>query len=154
LAVLPVLAAIAALAFSMWPWRPAAAHLLLLGLSGAAGCELALRRLRKIPFTCSFLPGKSYFHIAALVFLAFAFRLNQLAALEQSAFSHPVRYVTVFLILSGVFAVARWRNENRKNIEEDFVRFEDDADPVILGLGIHRDGVSAARFADVWTRPF
>jgi gentisate 1,2-dioxygenase len=49
--------------------------------------------------------------------------------------------VTLVPILSGVFAVAQWRNEDRKNIQEDFVRFKDDADPVILGLGLHRDGV-------------
>lgn len=32
------------------------------------------------------------------------------------------------------------------------MQFEDEAEPVILGLGLHRDGVSAAKFADATTR--
>lgn len=152
-AVLPVLAVIAVLSLSLWPWRAAVAHLLLLGVSAVLGCELALWHLRKIPFTCSFLPGKSYFHLAALVFLAFAFRLNQVAALEQNAFNHPLRYVIVVLIFGIMSALARWRNSARTNTENDFVQFEEKADPVILGLGLNRDGVSAATFAGATTPP-
>lgn len=152
LAVAPVLAVIAGLSFSSWPWQTAAAHLVLLGLAGIAGGEFALQHFRKIPFTCSLLPGKSSFHIAALIFLAFAFRLNQVAALEQSAFNHPVRYVIVILILAIVIAAMRWRNGNPANAGEAFVRFEDEANPAIVGLGLHRDGISAAVFANASTR--
>ncbi len=149
LAVLPVLTVIAGLSFCMWPWRAAAAHLLLLGLYGITGSELALRHFGKIPFTCSFFAGKSSFHIAALIFLAFAFRLNQVAALEQNAFDHKTRYAIAVLIPIIVFVVARWRNRHWNNAGHGFVTFEGEAEPVIVEIGLHRDGVSAARFANL-----
>ena len=46
-----------------WPWQAAAAHLLVLGLFGAVVAEVCLYGAQKIPFTCSYLPGKSNLHI-------------------------------------------------------------------------------------------
>jgi hypothetical protein len=94
LAVIPVLAAIAALLFWIWPWRAAMAHLVLLGFVGIMISELSLRHFRKIPFTCSYLPGKSYFHMATLGFIGFAYRINNGAALERRVLNDPAVYIT------------------------------------------------------------
>jgi hypothetical protein len=58
----PLLAA--SIILVMRPWRPAVEHLILLGLFGVMVAELCLQGDQKIPFTCSWLPGKSKFHIA------------------------------------------------------------------------------------------
>jgi hypothetical protein len=49
----------AAVCLSLWSWRPAAMHLFLLALLAIILADVALWGFRKIPFTCSYLPGKS-----------------------------------------------------------------------------------------------
>jgi hypothetical protein len=67
LSLVPVWLATAVVCLRLWPWRAAAAHLAVLGLLGVALTDLALHGFRKIPFACSYLPGKSALH---MVFLA------------------------------------------------------------------------------------
>ena len=66
LSVAPVWLATAVLCLRLWPWRQAAGHLLLLALLGMLGADLCLFSFRKIPFTCSYLPGKSQVHMVFL----------------------------------------------------------------------------------------
>lgn len=142
LAVAPVLAAMAAFFFWIWPWRAAAAHLVVLALFGMIVTELSLRRFQKIPFTCSYLPGKSYFHMAVLVLIGLAYRLNKGAALERGALDHPARYTVLIAVLVIAVGALRWRTAVRAKSEEAVVRFEDEPEPVILRLGLqHLDGV-------------
>jgi CubicO group peptidase (beta-lactamase class C family) len=143
LAVAPVLVVMAVLFFQIWPWRPAAAHLVLLGLLGVLVSELSLWRFQKIPFTCSYLPGKSYFHMAVLVFLGFAFRLNQGAALERNALDHTARYAMVVAVLVVAAGAIRWGNAKRARSREVDVQFEDELEPAVLTLGLqHRQNSS------------
>ncbi|HEX4169278.1 MAG TPA: serine hydrolase domain-containing protein [Bryobacteraceae bacterium] len=142
LAIAPVLGAMAALFFRIWPWRAAAAHLVVLALLGVIVSELSLRRFQKIPFTCSYLPGKSYFHMAALVFVGFAYKLNKGAALERSALEDPRRYAALVTVLAIAVGVIRWRTAVHAKSEEAVVHFEDEPEPAILRLGLHHgDGV-------------
>ena len=62
LTVVPVCAATALLMVA-WPWPRVAAHLLWLALVGSALADVSLRGFRKIPFTCSYFPGKSKVHL-------------------------------------------------------------------------------------------
>jgi hypothetical protein len=128
----------AALFFSIWPWRAAAAHLVVLVLLGTIVSELSLRHFQKIPFTCSYLPGKSYFHIAALTFLGFVYRLNKGAALERSALDDPARYTAVVVFLVVTLGALRWGTAVRAKSEEAVVQFEDEPEPAILRLGLDR----------------
>src|SRR5205823_3255367 len=59
LAAGPVWAAWAAVLLSIWPRQPAAGHLAVLGLLGTIVVELCLVDFHKIPFACSYLPGKA-----------------------------------------------------------------------------------------------
>ncbi len=81
LAVAPVWLISAAFFFTIWPWREALAHLIVLGLVGMIAVDAALFGFGKIPFTCSYLPGKSYFHMVFFPFMAMVFLLNEGAAL-------------------------------------------------------------------------
>jgi len=65
--VVPVCAAGAIAFFSMWPWMPAAAHLVAVALLGLTLIELTERGAAAIPFAASFLPGRSRIHISAAV---------------------------------------------------------------------------------------
>ena len=58
LSVVPVWLATGALFFSIFPPRIVVEHLFVLGLLGAILVELSMLGFQKVPFTCSYLPGK------------------------------------------------------------------------------------------------
>jgi hypothetical protein len=142
LAVAPVGAAMAALFFWIWPWRVAAAHLVILVLLGILVSELSLRGFKRIPFTCSYLPGKSHVHIAVVVFIVLMFRFEKGAAFELGALDDPALYTALVAILALVAGAIRWRTGVRAKSKEAAIQFEDEPEPAILRLGLeHRDGV-------------
>ena len=66
--------------------RPAAGHLIVLGLLGMILVEACLYGFHKIPFTCSYLPGKAnvYYLFFAYAILSVTF-LDRAAVLERNA---------------------------------------------------------------------
>ncbi len=72
LAVIPVWAIAAVVFLWLWPWRAAAGHLTVLALLSAIVAELCLHNFRKLTFTCSYLPGRSYAHMAVLSLIGLA----------------------------------------------------------------------------------
>ena len=66
LSVAPVWLATAVVCLGLWPGRQNAAHLVVLGLLGMILADICLLGFRKIPFTCSYLPGKSRVHMVFL----------------------------------------------------------------------------------------
>jgi CubicO group peptidase (beta-lactamase class C family) len=148
LAVLPAGAAMAALFFWIWPGRVAAAHLLILGLLGIVVCELSLRRFQRIPFTCSYLPGKSHVHLAVVVFVVLMLRFEKGAAFELGALDDPTLYTALATVLAMVAGAIRWRTAVWAKSKEAEVQFEDEPEPAILRLRLeHRDGVLTREFS-------
>jgi len=140
LAVAPVWTAWAALFFSIWPWRPAASHLAVLGLCGLILALLCLRNFQKIPFTCSYLPGKSSFHMVFLAGLGLLNLLLKGIEIEWSAMGDPVRYVRMLLILVAVLAVVWWRTLSVAKSSGGEMRFEEAPEAVIFSLDLRPDG--------------
>jgi hypothetical protein len=66
LAAVPVWLVTAVVCLTIWHSRQNAGHLVALGFLGMIVADICLLGFRKIPFTCSWLPGKSLFHIAFL----------------------------------------------------------------------------------------
>ena len=62
-AAIPVWMAAAAVLFAIWPAWAAAEHVALLVVLGILLVELSLYRFRKIPFACSYLPGKANLNV-------------------------------------------------------------------------------------------
>jgi hypothetical protein len=143
-AVVPVWMIWAAVLLRLWPWRPAMEHLVLLGLVGAILTEACLRGFHKIPFTCSYLPGKSnvYWLFFAYAFLSI-FLLNSILSLERSALQHTTQYAIAVLAMSVAAIAARWRVEALSRSEAATLRFEEIEPPQLLELGLYRDGVIA-----------
>src|SRR4029077_12102038 len=89
----PVWAISAIAFFSMWPWVPAAAHLVVLALLGLALVEAAEGITPRIPFACSYLPGRSRVHIAAvIVVLLIIPTIVGAARLEKNALQDETLY--------------------------------------------------------------
>jgi hypothetical protein len=142
LAVAPIWLVSAALFFRLWPWRVAAEHLLLLATLGAIVAELCLHRFHKIPFTCSYLPGKTQFNMA-LVYLGLFLLVTEWAAdREMAALGSAALYGTTSCVLVTVALLTRWRTAAAARSEEGQVQFEEVPDPAVFALDLHRDGVT------------
>lgn len=141
LAVAPVLAIWTGVLLSLWPWQPVAGHLVVLGLLGTILVEGSLYDFHKIPFTCSYLPGKAnvYYLFFAYVMLSVAL-LDRAALLERNSFQSLARYSPVLLAMSALAVVARWRTWALSQSEGAELRFEELETPAVLELGLYRDG--------------
>jgi hypothetical protein len=113
LSVLPVWLGSAVLFLSIWPWRAALGHLALLALLGVIVSELCLTGVPKIPFTCSWLPGKSNFHITFWMCSALLIQIvSKAAEYERRLLANPSGYATLLAILIVVAVCARWRTRS------------------------------------------
>jgi hypothetical protein len=141
LAVAPVWLVTAVTCLALWPGRQTAAHLAILGLVGMIVVDICLLGFRKIPFTCSYLPGKSRVHMALLVALGLLLTGPETALLER----HALRQTGSMAVMLAVLVVA-WGAVRRTTValarrEEQEPRFEEQQSPVVMELGLHRDGV-------------
>ena len=125
------------LVLSAWPWLPALGHAIVLGLIGAIFTELALGGIQKIPFTCSYLPGKSSFHVAFWVFFLIAVPIVMKAAsLEQDALQDPASFTVMVAIFAALWMALRWWNWRAANAEESEPRFEEEMPGEVLSLNV------------------
>ncbi len=141
LSVIPVCLGSAALLFSIWPWQAAAKHLVVLALLGIAIAELCLRGTQKLPFTCSYLPGKSNFNMAMVVGILVGLPLlTKAAELERDSFEGDAGYAVVVGLLATLAVCARWSATRLAESPEGELRFEEAAEPEVFALNLHRDG--------------
>jgi hypothetical protein len=140
LAILPTWTILAVILFSLWPWRAAAGHVLLLGLFAIIASELCLYGFEKIPFTCSYRPARTHFQMASLSCLIFNVMIFRAAAVEREALDSFSEYALIAGILVLAAILARWLTWSRAKSEEAVMQFEDLETPTIQGLGLHRDG--------------
>ncbi len=138
LSVIPLWLGSAAVCFSLWPWRPAVAHVLALGLFGSFLADLCTFEFRKLPFTCSYLPGKSQVHMVILGALLLLYFTLFAVRFERDVLASAGGRVTLLLVL----LIAR-RNRSRigesvatARSDANWVRFEDAPSDEVLVLGL------------------
>ncbi|HLW82134.1 MAG TPA: hypothetical protein VKS20_08840 [Candidatus Acidoferrales bacterium] len=142
LSVAPFWLVSAAVCFWLWPWCQAAAHLVVLGLVGVILVDLALYSFRKVPFACSYLPGKSQVHMIVVFLVILVSLVAQSVIWEQEALQKPAM-MAAMLALLGVAALAiRWRTTVLARSDEEGLQFEEEGTPAVLELGLYRDGVA------------
>lgn len=136
--VFPVLAASAALLLCFWPWTTVAEHLLILGLLGSLLVDISLRGFRKIPFTCSYLPGKSKAHMVfwfGIVPVVLA--IQKYAQLELRAMASPLRYWAMAGTVAAAAFAARLVTNRGANRSEPEIQFEESASDELISLGLN-----------------
>jgi hypothetical protein len=126
---------------AVWPPMQALEHLALLILTGVLLVEISLYRFRKIPFTCSYVPGKSKLHVRFGVYaVALLFVADRGAAFEYWALWHNLGFLA---LLAALFCAAAWahrRTAEFAGARENHIQFEDAADAEIFALDLRRDG--------------
>jgi hypothetical protein len=133
LAVLPVWIASALFALAYRPLGQAAAHLAILGLLGFILADLNLLGFYKVPFTCSYLPGKSNIQLGFWAFILVFVPLALLGATrELRILSHPFQYACIVFSLA-VIAAGLWVL-NYKRSKSAVLYFEELPEEVITTL--------------------
>ena len=117
-------------------------HLVVLAFVGGILTDVFLIGFQKIPFTCSYQPGKSN---APMVFAALAGLLVLVftvegVALEQRALTSPAHYALMIATLCVAAACARWMTVARATSPLAALLFEEKEVREIFALDLHRDG--------------
>jgi hypothetical protein len=141
LAAAPVWIICAILYLAIWPTRPALEHLAILLVTGALFVEKALGRYRKIPFACSYLPGKANVHVSLYAYgILFWFLTDSGSRLEYWALERSARFLTLFGVL---VAAAIWAYRRRAEFTAspgNRLQFEDLPRAEVFALDLRRDG--------------
>jgi hypothetical protein len=135
LAVIPTWLLSAALSFKFTPLEQSAAHLAVLLLLGCIMVEISLIGFYKVPFTCSYLPGKAN---VQLLFWGFVIVLMAVILpclqLELHALQNRSNIALLFILLlatlSAVYAL------NRHRAKSAVVYFEETPEDLITTLGL------------------
>jgi len=133
--VVPVWLVSVLLSLSFRPWQHVAEHLAVLAVLGWIFVELSLIGFYKVPFTCSYLPGKSNIQFAfwgfivVLLVLAISF-----APFELSTFGDPSSYAGLLIALIAA-ASALWAF-NRHQAKSAVLYFEELPEELITTLGL------------------
>jgi hypothetical protein len=139
LSVLPVSLGAAVVLFWIWPWQAAAKHVLVLVLLGTIIAELCLHGTQKLPFTCSYLPGKSNFNIAFLMcVMLFLPAIMEAVKWERDSFDNPAQYAALVGLLAALAFSARWSAMRLARSAEGKLAFEEAAEPAVLALNLDR----------------
>lgn len=151
IAAIPVWTISAVVYFAIWPVAGAAEHLAVLGAVAILVVETSLRRFRKIPFACAYLPGKSNIHVRLGCYgIGFLFVASQGVHLEYWS----MQGVGSFLVLLAVLgALAAWaRRRTTAALPYNRLQFEDLPEPEIEALDLHGGSSRIPAYVD-FTEP-
>lgn len=141
LGVMPMLVVLLAVLVLFWPLRPVLLHGVVLVLWGWMLLEFCLKGFHKIPFTCSYLPGKANVHVlagaGALVLVCIT---DIFVDVEKRALEQPAAYVKLLVFLAGVVFFARWRAARHNAVYGGGLQFDELPPREVQPLELHRDG--------------
>jgi hypothetical protein len=133
--VAPIMIVAALLSLNFRPWQDVEEHLVILALLGCLFVELALYKFDKVPFTCSYLPGKANIQV---IFWGFAF-LGTLFGITGAVYEHGAlhdasKYATIVGVLLA--AIVGLGVVNRHRAKSAVLYFEEMPAEVIMRLGL------------------
>jgi succinate dehydrogenase hydrophobic anchor subunit len=109
LAVLPVALASGLFFVSVWPLHLALEHCAVLVLAGLILVEVSLIAFNKIPFTCSYLPGKGNVHFVFWICALFLLPVMEAAGeMELLLLKKHWTWITLVSALAVLALAARW----------------------------------------------
>lgn len=118
---LPVYAAV-------WGWKIALIHTAFLILLALLLVERLLWRFAKIPFTCSYLPGKANLKVKLGAYFAMFIALSSfLAAIELTMLRSETGWIKVLLVLAALLTFVVWRRRRHELALEGFLYEESGA---------------------------
>ena len=135
LAVLPAWLAAVSLSLPYRPFPQTAAHLAVLLALGFIFADLSLIGFYKIPFTCSYVPGKSNFQFLFWTGLGvFILLLVFMLQIEYPALHSPKQSAYLLLVLGA--AAIGLRIFNHRQAKSAVLYFEEPVQEIIIKLGL------------------
>ena len=135
---IPVWIAAAAVLFAIWPAWGAAEHVALLVVLGILLVEMSLHRFRKIPFACSYLPGKANLNVRLGTWgIGFLFVASQGVHVEFWAMQSGLRYAVLMGVLLAAAIWARRRATEFAEAPGNQLLFEEVPPTDIHALDLH-----------------
>jgi hypothetical protein len=135
--VVPAWVISAALLCSLWPWRPVAVHLAVLALLGIVLAEFSFDGIQRLPFTCSYLPGRSNLHLTFWLWIILLFvGVVGAAVNELKAFESPAASAAVLFGLGTVALFAILRNNWLASPSRAELRFEEEPPDQLQSLNL------------------
>jgi hypothetical protein len=133
-ALAPVVMLSAPVYFAVWPWVKAAEHIAFLTAFGLLIIELALTGFAKVPFTCSYLPGRANLKIMFGVYWGLLIIVSELVTqIEIDALHHGYATLMAVTLIAWLAAAyrARWARSRIPSLS-----FEEQPEPAVVGLGL------------------
>ncbi len=139
LSLFPVCAISGALLLPSSPLQMAVEHLLVLALVGSLLADFSLRGFRKIPFACSYLPGKSKVHMVFwLGVIPVIVVIHHLGLLELRALAQPLScWAMIFGLAAAAFAARRMTDAAASRGGPE-IQFEETSPDETIGLCLER----------------
>jgi hypothetical protein len=136
----PALALSAVLVFALWTPGAALQHCIILALGSVILVERSLQGFAKLPFTCSYLPGKANLNVTLGMYAAVILSLTHfLAILETWAIGTGTRFAILATLLALIAAWMRYQFGTVAR-RHSSLQFQDVPLPELLRLDIRPDG--------------
>ena len=135
-AIVPLFALLWPVTAFLWGWRVASLELLFALTLSLILMELLLLKFFKIPFTCSYLPGKANITLTGFFYwLAFSTYAYTMASLEAFLLQHLLAWAIFYVLLLATWAwLVSYRN---RVLEAGFVlAYEDNLEPAVRALNL------------------
>jgi CubicO group peptidase (beta-lactamase class C family) len=137
LSVVPAWTISAVAVLSLWPWGLAAAHLAGLACLGVFLAEISFRGVQKIPFACSYLPGKSQVHVAFVLWIYLLLSGVLGAAIwEVDALERPASTAAMLAILGAAALFAALRNDWQARPAMAELRYDEEPPDRLVNLDL------------------
>lgn len=141
LTAIPIWILSGVLFFAIWPGRFAGQHVAIMVVTGILMVEISLHRFRKIPFACSYLPGKAKIHNrVGTVGIGFLLAANLGVQIEYWAMHKTARFAVLFAILLAAAIWAWRRTAEFARSPANRLQFEDLPPAEVTALDLRSDG--------------
>jgi hypothetical protein len=120
----------------LWGWPPALQHLVFSLVLSLMLIELLMTNFRKIPFTCSYQPGRANITVLGILYgFAFTTYAYTMAALERWLMHDDVTWIAFLVLMIFVLGgLILWRKDMLAG--ESRIVYEDEPNPEVQTLGL------------------
>lgn len=132
--IVPLFALLAPVEFYFRGWQLALVHLSFALLLSLVLLNLLLVWFRKIPFTCSYFPGKTSMAMMFLLYLAgFTTYSWTMADLEARLIAQPSYLILFYVVVIAVLGGLSWLAKRELGVDDALI-YEDEPDPIVRCL--------------------
>jgi hypothetical protein len=132
----PLSAALLPFYAALWGVEASLLHLMFVFTLAGILVEIVLLNFRKVPFTCSYFPGKANLKLYWFPYVAsFSLYVYGMASIERKMLEYPGRFVIFY---AAAVAVLCYLNLRRRQLppSERVIIFEDQPEPTVRTLNL------------------